>query len=333
MLIKTCCRVGVVSVVLALAGCGGDDSAAKSTSSQVAAKVNSAEITVRQINSVMGNAAGLNEAQAKDASKRALAGLIDQELLVQKAIEKKMDRSPEILLALENARRTVLSRAYLELRATEADKPTPEQIREFYDAKPELFKERRIYRLQELATVLTPNDQAVLEKELRKMKSLNEVAQWLRSRKIPFNGDGAVRAAEQLPMELSARLAKMAPGQIMTSSNGKGAVRFVQVAGVEPMPVAEKDAAPMIERYLSNQKRGEIAQSEMKMLRESAKIEYVGSFAALQSDPAQTAVQPVSVTTPGDARSKADTFDAASGKNASTKSDESVLERGISGLR
>ena len=42
------------------------------------------------------------------ARREVLDRLVDQELAVEKAIEKKLDRSPEVLLALENARREIL---------------------------------------------------------------------------------------------------------------------------------------------------------------------------------------------------------------------------------
>ena len=113
--------------------------------------MNKEEITVHQLNNAMAQFRNLNEDQQKAVTKQVLERMVDQELLVQKAIEKKLDRDPRIMQAIEASKRQILSQAYIDQLTQQAQKPTTEEVKKFYDARPELFSDRKIYRLQELA--------------------------------------------------------------------------------------------------------------------------------------------------------------------------------------
>src|SRR5262245_16258714 len=273
-------RAWVLVPVLAalLAACGREDG--DKPASQVEAKVNKEEITVHQLNGAMAQFRNLSADQQKALTKQVLERMIDQELLIQKAIEKKLDRDPRVMQAIEASKRQILSQAYLDNLAAQASRPSAEEIRKFYGERPELFAERKIYRLQELAVPARPEvSQQLLEEQVRKAKSLNDVVTWLKSLNVPFNANSTVKAAEQLPLEVVPRLAQLQPGQVMLMPAQAGYL-LVQVAATEKQPLDEKQAEPFIEQFLANQKRLELARSELKSLRDAAKIEYVGDFAA-----------------------------------------------------
>src|SRR5437868_1418263 len=139
--------VAIADLTVLLAGCG--DKKKEKAASQTAARVNKEEITVHQINHVLQAQRGLPPEQAASASKQILEKLIDQELTVQKAGEQKLDRDPKVVAAIDAARREIISRAYLEKIGAGAPKPSPEEIKAYYDSNPALFKERRVYNLQE----------------------------------------------------------------------------------------------------------------------------------------------------------------------------------------
>ena len=92
---------------------------------QTAAKVNKEEITVSQINQVLGQQRALPAEQAASAAGVALERLIDQELALQKASDQKLDREPRVMQQIEAARREIISRAYVEKIGEGAPKPTP----------------------------------------------------------------------------------------------------------------------------------------------------------------------------------------------------------------
>ena len=67
----------ILLAVSAVAGCGSKDKADSKVKTQVVAKVNGSEITVHQINFAMQRMGPQNEAQAKEASKQVLRGLVE----------------------------------------------------------------------------------------------------------------------------------------------------------------------------------------------------------------------------------------------------------------
>lgn len=222
--------------------------------------------------------------QAKAAGRQILEKLVDQELLVQQAIEKKLDRDPKAMQAIEASRRDILSRAYLEQVAAGSPKPGADETKDFYGKHPELFSERRIYQFQELT--IQPNQADFLprlQQQMGNAKSLADVAAWLKAEKIPFAANTSTKAAEQLPLELLPKFHQMKDGQIGVIPT-RDSVMVVQLAASRSMPMDEKAAMPFIEQFLGNQKRMEAAEKEVKQLREKARIEYMGDFAAAKAD-------------------------------------------------
>jgi EpsD family peptidyl-prolyl cis-trans isomerase len=264
-----------LALVLSLTACGEEDK--KKPASQVAAKVNKEEISVHQINAVLARAGNLSAEQTALASREVLEKLIDQELLVQKALEKKLDREPNIMQAIEAGRRQVLSQAYLEQATSSAAKPTAEEVKAYFEKHPELFSERRVYRLQEAAVAVGPDKLPAVQEQIAKSKSLNEVAAWLKANDIKFAANASTKSAEQLPMELLPRLHQMKDGQVALFPNPRGLL-IVQLVASQNAPLDLTAATPLIEQFTLNQRRSEMAAKEITQVRSAAKIEYQGSF-------------------------------------------------------
>lgn len=273
-----------MSVLLLLSACGEKEE--KKSATQAAARVNGAEITVHQINQVLSRATGVTEENVQRARNEVLTRLVDQQLTVEQALANKLDRKPEVVAALEAARREVLSRAYIDDLIGKQAKPTLEEAKKYYADHPQLFAERRVYSLQEIAIEKNEEILPALREKLASVKSLEELADWLKSKNVRFATKAGVRPAEQIPLELLAVLHPMKVGQatLVTAPQGYGIVR---IAAAQSAPVDEATAMPSIQQFLANQRNREALDREMKQLREKAKIEYLGDFASLASKPAQ----------------------------------------------
>ena len=293
--------ISLVAAVALLTACGDKK---EKGASQTAVKVNKDEITVHQINFVLQQQRGLRPEQADAASKQILERLIDQQLALQKADDLKLDRDPRVVQQLEASKREILSRAYFEKISETAPKPTPEEIKKYYDEKPALFKERRVYNLQEIAIESKPEQEAALRDKLTSSKSIAEFVEFLKTNGYKFNANQAVRAAEQLPLQSLDAFAKMQDGQAMISPAPNG-VQVLVVAGSRSEPVTEEQARPAIEQFLSNDRKRKLIEEDLKTMRAAAKIEYVGKFGDTASAPAGAvpAPAPASATAPAPAAS------------------------------
>jgi len=300
--------VALAVVAVALTGCGDGKKSEKA--SQTAAKVNKEEITVHQINYVLQRQQGLKPEQAEAASKQVLERLIDQELAVQKAQELKLDRDPRVVQQIEAAKREIISRAYVERIGESVAKPSNDEISKYYNEKPALFKDRRIYSLQEVSIEAKPEQFEQIRSKLQTAKSMAEFAEFLKANDFKFTGNQAVRAAEQLPLAGLDAIARMKDGDSAVSQTPTG-LTVLFLVGSRSQPVDEARAKPAIEAFLLNQRKGEQVQKDIKALRDAAKVEYVGKFAegapgaasapAATPAPAAASAAPAAVTAPAPA--------------------------------
>jgi EpsD family peptidyl-prolyl cis-trans isomerase len=270
-----------------LSGCGGKEEKAQS---QVAARVNDEEITIHQVNSQLARSGVTGEAASQAASKKILDGLIDQELIVQQAKRKKLDRDPTVMQSIEEAKRQILSQAYLEREVYSHKPPTPEEGKAFYDAHPELFSKRKAYKFHAFAI---PKDKfnEGMKAALDNAKTAGDVASILKSHAIDFKEDEIRWLAEQVPMEILPSIAKMKAGDIISLDQGAQTTLMLLESAVDS-PVDEAQAKPVIEKFIVNSKNKELVDSKLKQLHAGEQITYVGQFAGAQTPPDAAAPVP-----------------------------------------
>jgi EpsD family peptidyl-prolyl cis-trans isomerase len=293
-------RLRLAALALALAasaGCGESRKAA----TQVAAKVNSDEITVHQIGQVLAGNQEIGAEALPEAKREALDRLIDRQLLRQQAIKKKLDRSPSVMLAIEAAKSEILVRAYLQKIAAAQPEPSADEVKGYYADNRALFAERRLFSLEEIVVVPQPGLAAKLRERAAKARSMREIAAWLKSENASFTEGRGVRAAEHLPLEVLPQLQAMRPGELRVIEGGRR-LNVLRLVSVQAAPVDEPTADRPIRQALANQQLARTVAAEMAQLRQRSKIEYVGGFGneaaaaspapAPTEDPAQLAQAP-----------------------------------------
>lgn len=264
--------ISVLIIASVLAGCGE-----KAKSSQVAAKVNSDEITISQVNSALGSLPVTPGKTLDQAKQEVLDNLIVQKLADQEAIKTKLDRTPAVMQAIDNAKNTILARAYMDPIVGGVSKPSSEDVHKFYTGHPELFSDRRIYNLRELEVETKPELAASLRDQVSKGSGLDEIADWLKGKEITSTIQSGIKSAEQLPQEIVTRLSKMSAGQLMVIELNKS-ISVIQIKSAKVEPVEEADASTAIQQYLYNDSKKAALDKEIKLLKSTAKIEYVGEF-------------------------------------------------------
>lgn len=300
------------AIALTLVACGDKDG--KKVATQVAAKVGSEEISVHQINQVLSraNTGGASPEAVQAMGKEVLEKLIDQQLAVDQATENKLHRSPEVVAQIEAARREILARAYIQQVSAGVAKPNAEDVKKYYSEHPQLFSERRIFNVQEIVAVNAAANAEMLKGLVASGKSMEEIAATLKSKDIQFDGGSATRAAEQIPLEILPKVHALRDGQA-TIIEAPQAITILRVVSSQQSPVTEAAALPRIEQFLANQRVGEAVAANLKQLRASAKISYMGEFE-------KGSVQENALAAPPTPK-------------ASDDQTKSVIEKGASGLK
>lgn len=301
-----------------LAGCGdkkAETAGEEKPASQVAARVNGTELTVHQINHALQRIPNLDKDKSQAASLQVVRNLVEQELLVQQALADKLDRDPAVVQAMDAARRQILAEAWMGRKLGTPAEPGDAEVTEYFNAHPELFAERKLYRLQELAIKVPEGERETVRTQLAAAKSMEDFAIWLKAQNLPAQAAQGVKPAEQLPLAMLPQLAKMSKGQATVVNTPDGLLVIV-LADSQTQPVTLEQARPAIVRKLQMDARQNAAKAELDALKAAAKIEYVGEFADAGKEEAAP-------TPPAAAPAADGTRDA----------DADAISKGISGLK
>ncbi|MBW8370374.1 MAG: EpsD family peptidyl-prolyl cis-trans isomerase [Thiobacillus sp.] len=306
-----------------VAGCGDkkEEPAAggEKAATQVAAKVNDTELTVHQVNNALQRIPNLDKDQTKAASLQVVRSLVDQEVILQKALSDKLDRDPVVVQALDAARRQILAEAYMSRKLGTPAVPTDAEVLDYFDKNPDLFAKRKIYRLQEVSIKASQDKQDAIRAQLGASKTLDDFAAWLKAENLPMKVAQGVKPAEQLPLQMLPQLAKMADGQAMVV-NAPDGLMVIVLADSQTQPVTLEQAKPAITRLLQTQARQKAAKAELDALKAVAKIEYVGEFADAGKEVAAPAAAPAEPA-------------ATPAADATPDADAEAISKGVSGLK
>jgi EpsD family peptidyl-prolyl cis-trans isomerase len=265
------------AVALALLVACSPESKIAANYDEVVARVNGQEITVNHLNDRLAQL-GLPAGGDAALRGRVLDVLIDERLLVQKALSEGLDRERMTQGAIERARLRLLAQAAIDASAG-GPRISDKEARAFYHSNPDLFGKRRVYTFGRFlleAGKLEGTVRAALESA----RDGAEVAGILARSRIPYTRGTEIRTAESLPELVLAQAAKMESGDILLYREG-GRTVLLQLAGSIAEPIALDSAIPSIRDYLAESRRQAKAERLVKDLRRKAKIEYVTQTAGV----------------------------------------------------
>jgi peptidyl-prolyl cis-trans isomerase C len=255
-----------LSLAMGLAGCGGSSG---NKSSQVVATVNGGEITVTQLNRLL-QSNGVQE-MTPEVKRRALDALTSEELMVQAALEKKIDRDPAFVQAMEQSRRQLLAQFFAERNVYPKAEITQEEISDYYRDQPLLFANRKKFRLTTFVAKKSEISPAV-DAELEHVDSVDQVRRILESHAIEYSTQLASMVPEQLPLDQLPVFAKTKVGDLFISERGDN-VQLVSVTAIEDdIPMTLDRAKPIIHEYLRNARNKKATEEYLKQAKAVAKI-------------------------------------------------------------
>jgi EpsD family peptidyl-prolyl cis-trans isomerase len=300
--------------LLVLAGCSAQT--ATPPASQVAAKVGVGEISVHQLKFLLEQQGDIAPAMQAKATQETLERLIDQELALQQAHTLKLDRDMRVMQALEAARRDIVSRAYLEQVLANVSAPTEDDVKQYINAHPALFSQRRIHDIQELNLMATPDKLNSLQVKVKAARSIDEVLAMARIANVAHEVRQSSLVPESTPPALWERITALTAGQILWL-NAPGGAKVIVLSAVRAAPLHGELIAQRAELMLRNERKTQALAQGLKGLRASAPVVYQGAFVA----PSAVAVQPASVSASVPA--------SVPGSPTTTALDDSTIHRGL----
>ncbi|MDP1525807.1 MAG: EpsD family peptidyl-prolyl cis-trans isomerase [Rhodocyclaceae bacterium] len=266
-----------LAALATLPACSPFETSASATPGQVIARVGGSEISMLQFNHAIERMGIPNPGQP--VRQEVATKLVDRELAVQQALAQKLDRQPEVMLQIEEARRDVLARAYAERTAATAARPDDNTLARYYAQHPALFAERKIFRLREVVLPADLKEMAEVKQRLVERQPLDKITAWLRAQNPAFNEQVVIRAAEQLPIEALPRLNKAQEGETVVFESPRGVIAYV-VMSAQPAGVTWESAKPIVRDHLVKRAGKEVVDTRLRELRSQTAIAYLGDFAA-----------------------------------------------------
>ena len=315
--------LSIVLIAVALTACGkGDD---KKTSTQIAAKVDDTEITMHEVNLLLQGVPNVTAENAPAIRKQVLDKLIDQQILVEKANKESLDRTPEVIVAMEAAKKEVLANAYLRKLIATSSKINDTEVKNYYKDHPALFSKRRIYTFDDIGLEKNDTVLATLKDNVAQQKTMPEIAQWLKDNSVKYSSGSYTRPAEQIPLTMLPKLQEAREGEIVIIEAGNS-VHLIHIVKAENSPIDLAAATPFIKSFFVHTHGKEIVDSRMKQFRKEAKVEYTGEFAVANSK--SPAAVPVTASTSTQVDTKAIAKEVES--NASK---QMSMDDGVAGLK
>jgi peptidyl-prolyl cis-trans isomerase C len=268
---RSLCVVLMLGIAMSLSACGNKEKKA----GQALVKVNGEDITVLQVNEELKRA-GVKPEQQEAATRQVLESLIDRQLLIAEAMRNEIDRTAEVVQAIERAKAQIITQAYLKSIESNISKPTAVEIEEYYQKHPEYFAQRKQFDVQQLV-IATKDFSNELRTVVDSAKSLDVVAAWMDKNQVRYVRGQLTRSTTDLPELMVAKLKEMQKGQLFIVNEG-GNSMINLISNVRVSPMASNIAAPQIEQYLFNKKIKEMADAEITHLRASAKVEYLNGY-------------------------------------------------------
>lgn len=241
--------------------------------SQIVAKGDGFEITVSELDQMLRSAPPVARDQVLPMRRAILLQLIDQKLLAQAAVDRKIDRRPEPMQLIEAARRGILAQAYIDAIVSSVAEPTDREVADFYAANPRLFADRDIIRINQVALT---GDPAFLQAAGAAFDrgGLPALTAYLASKGRDASPSMMDVATTDLPTETADRLARLGKGAQLAFQAG-GALHLGVIADIRDGARALDDSRAEIVSRIKFQRRMASAKAEADRLRRERDIKII----------------------------------------------------------
>ncbi len=273
-----------LALTLVLSGC---DNAAKAPEGQVVATVDGKEVTIHEMNAELAQLQNAGNAPRKLLERVALARVIERKMLAEEARKRNLDKNPQFLLIKQRADESLLVQALQADIQAKVQPITREAAQKFVAENPQIFGDRKIFSLDQIAFLQPANFEQL---PLKQANTMAEVERLLIDANIEYR-----RAPQQLDSltlnpRLTDEIVKLTnasnPEPFMYADQPQGApapVIYVNsVTGTKAQPFAGERAIAFAQQILQRQEVQKRLATELKKWQEAykAKITYGKGYGA-----------------------------------------------------
>ena len=241
---------------------------------QVIAIANGEEITVRELNEE-ARARGLPIVDNRALRDSVVRDLVDRKLLVQEALRRKLDRTPEHLLASRRLNEVLLAQALIADAQNEAENPSEREVAAFIQAHPRAFGQRVMISVDQIG--FAPVGDAKLRRALEAAPTLDAVDTLLDRAGVARSRDIALWDSANLTDDVTDRLVALGANRTMILPQGDRMVA-ARVLSVAPRPVPEAQRPALARDWIVRQRATTAFQQLVQQARATAQIDYQREF-------------------------------------------------------
>lgn len=260
---------GVMAASLLVSGCH------KEPKGQVVAIVNGDEISMQELNAELQGVRIPDAADRTKLRKQVLQRLIDRKLIVQKAREQGLDKTPDFVAQQRRLEENLLVSMLGQKIAATVPMPDDRDITQYVADNPAQFGGRQRLLLDQIQFAAPKNARSLMA--LKDAHSLDDIAAGLQKLGLGFARGKGVIDTGRLDPQLIGVINKLPPGEpFVLPSNGQYVASVIVGRDNTPTPTASARlaAAEMVRR------RELVAESKAQVARArtSAEIQYQRGF-------------------------------------------------------
>lgn len=267
----------MATATLLLAGCGGNEEGGTLAKGQTVASVNGKDVTIHELNAELMGVALPSGEQRKQVEQSALQSVVGRTILADIARERGIDKSPTFLMQQRRANESLLVQMLRSDIASRVPMPTREEADAYMKANPDLFAQRKIYKLDQIQFE-TPGDMAKIRR-LEPLKTMEQVEQQLIQDRIEYRrGPGQLDTIGTNPA-IVRQIARLPAGEIFIVPQ-QGMVVASRITETQVVPFAGEDAVRYATSLVQNQRMEQAVERELKTKVEAARktVQYQKGF-------------------------------------------------------
>jgi len=186
-------------------------------------------------------------------------------LIIQEAIKLNLDRTPEVMQALELSKAQIYAQAYISQKTAKLNNVSDEEIADFTKQHPERFEHRKLFKTVDVTFTNVPAllDIQRMEHEL---KSLQALEAELGSKKVVYEISRSQFLTDRLPVNILSKIGQLQKGDLLFMHNDNSVIVKV-IENVDEVPMPSEMVRVIATKLIRQQRKQDFIKAEVERLK------------------------------------------------------------------